>query len=398
MRTKRIRWLLGIIIVEFLVITGLVIWTIVKDDEPPASDSSVVENGGELAASLLADGLDAPTNIVATPLANDNRLFITEQAGRIVTIDKNGGQGTTFLDLTSKVKSGGEMGLLGLVFHPDFAQNGYFFVNYTDKSDNTIIARYQVNAEGVGDPASEKILLTQRQPFANHNGGALAFGADGFLYAALGDGGGAGDPGNRAQNKGELLGKILRLDINNGDPYSVPASNPFVQEAGAKPEIWALGLRNPWRISFDRSTGDLWIADVGQGEYEEINFQPASSKGGENYGWRCFEGDQQFESEGCQSADSYVKPLITYSHANGRCSVTGGYVYRGTRSPALVGKYIYGDYCSGELFVAERQENTAQVVATLDTSYSISSFGEDASGELYFADIAGGNIYKIETH
>jgi glucose/arabinose dehydrogenase len=346
--------------------------------------------------SLIATGLQSPTGLVATPNPADKRLFAVEQAGKIRTIRPSGQlEPTPFLDISAKVLFDGEMGLLGLAFHPSYKQNGYFYVNYIDKGQHTVVARYQVKS-GVADPASEKILFTLKQPYTNHNGGDLLFGPDGYLYIALGDGGSAGDPENRAQDKTSYFGKILRIDVNKGDPYGIPSTNPFVHDSSAKPEIWAYGLRNPWRISFDKKTGDLYIADVGQGRIEEINFQKAASKGGENYGWSCYEGKQTFKPENCKGPEAYASPVVEYDHLEGRCSITGGYAYRGTHYPALTGKYFYGDYCNGQLFYAEdKNSNWAGTLAT-STPYAISTFGQGSDGELYFADFKTGSVYHIE--
>jgi glucose/arabinose dehydrogenase len=239
-------------------------------------------------------------------------------------------------------------------------------------------------------------MLSFKQPYGNHNGGDLTFGPDGYLYVALGDGGQAGDPDDRAQNKNSFLGKILRIDVNTDQPYVVPDTNPFVGQANVKPEIWAYGLRNPWRISFDSQTGDLYIADVGQASLEEVDFQPASSKGGENYGWRCYEGTQEYNIEGCAAAANYVTPVVEYGHEDGRCSITGGYVYRGKAQPALQGKYFYGDFCGEQLFYASRSHGKWSQTLALQTTFAISAFGQASDGELYFADYNTGNIYKIE--
>lgn len=400
---SKLRWLLAIIIVELLVIVGLVIWAVIRPSNNPNNQttSTVSIDSGELSAALVATSFEAPTTIATAPDKADERLFIAERIGTIKTINKNGGgDGTTFLDIRTKVKdNGSEMGLLGLAFHPKFAENGYFFVNYTDKQDNTIIARFQVEANGQVDPATEKVLIKLKQPYENHNGGALAFGPDGFLYAALGDGGSGGDPQNNSQNKNTLLGKILRLDVDSGDPYAIPASNPFVNESGAKPEIWAYGLRNPWRISFDRQTGDLYIADVGQNKIEEVDVQKAASKGGENYGWRCYEGTQAFNSTGNCAVDisTFVMPQLEYAHDEGRCSIAGGYLYRGQQMSSLIGTYIYGDTCSGEIFSAKQTGDTWSQTLLLKTPYYISTFGEDQNGELYIADLQSGSIYKLNT-
>jgi glucose/arabinose dehydrogenase len=343
---------------------------------------------------LVTTGLTLPTTIAAT---TDARLFIAERNGAIKIIDPAGKLvSQPFLDISAKVFSNGEEGLLGLVFHPDYKRNGFFYVNYIDKNHNTVIARYKVSGDaGVADPASEKVLITFKQPYGNHNGGGLAFGPDGYFYIALGDGGDAGDPQNRAQDRNTLLGKILRIDVDKGDPYAIPPSNPFVGQAEAKPEVWAYGLRNPWRISFDSVNGDLYVADVGQKALEELNVQSASSKGGENYGWRCFEGNSSYNSAGCKPANQYIAPVLQYDHQEERCSVTGGYVYRGTQSPALAGKYFYGDYCSGQLFYTSSADKWANILAAA-TPYTISTFGKGGDGELYFADFKTGSVYHLQ--
>ena len=348
--------------------------------------------------SLVTTGLQAPTAIIATHQALDKRLFVVELAGTIRII--TGSEQLTarpYLDISQKVLAGGEMGLLGLAFHSDYAKNGYFYINYVDKEQNTVLARYKVSADAnVADSDSEKILFRLKQPYTNHNGGDLAFGPDGYLYAALGDGGSGGDPENRAQDKNSYFGKILRLDINKGDPYGIPPTNPFVGQANAKPEIWAYGLRNPWRISFDKVKGDLFIADVGQGKLEELNLQLAASKGGENYGWRCFEGNQSFKADGCLEANKYVAPILEYNHDEDRCSITGGYIYRGRQSPALVDKYFYGDYCNGQIFYASQKQGRWQQTLVAETPFKISTFGQGSDGELYLADYATGSLYRIQ--
>lgn len=272
------------------------------------------------------------------------RLFIVEQTGHIRIHDGTQVRSTAFLDVSSLITCCGERGLLGLAFHPDYAANGLFYVHYTNTAGNTAIAHYRVSADpNVADPASAQVLLTVTQPFTNHKGGQLAFGPDGFLYIALGDGGSGGDPGNRAQDLTTLLGKILRLDVDGAFPYAIPATNPFRTTQGARPEIWALGLRNPWRFSFDRQTGDLFIADVGQSAREEVNFQPAASAGGENYGWRRMEGTLCFDpSSGCND-ESLTLPILEYDHSLG-CSITGGYRYRGGRFPQFAGRFVYHSF------------------------------------------------------
>lgn len=328
------------------------------------------------------------------------RLFIVEQAGRILIAENGRVRAEPFLKITDKVNTGGsERGLLSMAFHPDYKNNGIFFVNYTRESDGaTVIECYQVsNDPNVADENSGQVILQFSQPAPNHNGGMMAFGADGYLYIGTGDGGGAGDRygaiGN-GQDLNTLLGKILRIDVN-AETYTVPANNPFVGRADAKPEIWAYGLRNPWRISFDRATGDLYIADVGQSSKEEINFQPASSGGGENYGWRIMEGDECYDAaQDCERED-LIAPIAVYSHDLG-CSVTGGYVYRGQQYPWLVGQYIFADYCTGIVWATARDANgiwqTQQVGKFDDT---ISSFGEDEAGELYVVGHGNGIIYKL---
>ncbi len=401
----KIKWLWIIIALEVAAIAGLLVWGLVvrqKDDptvKNPASTQQSTKPAYKTPKVELAQmvgGLAKPVTITAMPDVADKRLFVVEQDGLIRTIkaDKTL-DATPFLDIKSKVKSSGEMGLLGLAFHPNVADNRYFFVDYVDKNQTTVIARYTISkATGLGDPSSEKILLKISQPYVNHKGGNVVFGPDGYLYIGMGDGGSGGDPENRGQNKNELLGKMLRLNVDGGDAYAIPADNPFAK-GGAKPEIWAFGLRNPWRFSFDRKNGDLYIADVGQGDYEELDLQKAGSKGGENYGWRCYEGSHEFNINGCQSAASYVKPIVEYGHTEGRCSITGGYVYRGAKYPALGGKYFYGDFCGGQLYYTEQVSGAWAPVLAASTGYQISVFGEDSSGELYAANYATGVIYQV---
>jgi len=348
-----------------------------------------------VALQPVVSGFSSPVSIAH---AGDSRLFVVEQAGTIRIYDGTRILPAPFLDIRSLVRSGGEQGLLGLAFHPRYQENGFFYVNYTDVRGDTMIARYRVSATDPdrADPGSGQQVLTVDQPFTNHNGGQLQFGPDRYLYIGLGDGGSGDDPGNRAQNPGELLGKILRIDVDASVPYSVPPSNPFVSRSGARPEIWAAGLRNPWRFSFDRLTGDLWIADVGQGSFEEIDFQPAMSIGGENYGWRRMEGTHcHIPSSSCNDG-SLVLPVIEYGHGGGACSVTGGYVYRGTRSPRLNGTYFYGDYCTGAIFGAVRDATGGLTSRRLiDSGFNVSTFGEDAAGEVYVANYRNGFLFRI---
>ncbi|MFN7117617.1 MAG: PQQ-dependent sugar dehydrogenase [Saprospiraceae bacterium] len=344
-------------------------------------------------------GLNEPVDIAN---AGDARLFIVEKRGIIRIIGENGQLlPTPFLDIDARViASRGEQGLLGLVFHPNYSQNGFFYVNYINNQGNTVVSRFNVsnNNINIADPNSELIILTIQQPFSNHNGGKLAFGPDGFLYIGTGDGGSGGDPQNQSQTRNSLLGKMLRIDVNNGSPYSIPTNNPFVNDTLTRDEIWALGLRNPWRYSFDRLTGDLWIADVGQGNWEEINRTTANSPGGHNYGWRCYEGNANFNTNGCNNWDTYVFPIHVYRNDGTvtGCSVTGGYVYRGTRYPNLQGRYIYADYCSGRFWALTPGESGVWTNADLlDTNYNVVSFGEDQNGELYVAAVSPGAIYRV---
>jgi glucose/arabinose dehydrogenase len=301
-----------------------------------------------------------------------------------------------FLAIQGRVSCCGERGLLSVVFPPGYREKQYFYVNYTDRSGDTVVARFRTTKDpDRADPASEEVILTVKQPFPNHNGGQLAFGPDGYLYLGFGDGGAAGDPFGNGQRPGTLLGKLLRIDVESkARPYTVPPSNPFVGTKGMRPEIWASGLRNPWRFSFDRANGDLYIADVGQNKYEEINFQRAASRGGENYGWNIMEGRHCFRSKTCDT-NGLVLPVAEYDHAAG-CSVTGGMVYRGAAIPALLGIYLYGDYCSGRIWGMRRSGEQWNVYELADTGLAISTFGEDESGEVYVADHDSGGIHRIE--
>jgi glucose/arabinose dehydrogenase len=289
--------------------------------------------------------------------------------------------------------------LLGLAFHPDFAINGYFYLNYIGEGDSTHISRFKTYDDNpdMGDPDSELKLISLKQPYPNHNGGHIAFGPDHYLYIGLGDGGSQGDPENRAQNPKTYLGKMLRIDVNQGELYAIPSSNPHINDISWLGEIWALGFRNPWRFSFDRLTNDLWIADVGQDQFEEINLQSAESTGGENYGWRCYEGDVIFNDDHCLETESFVAPVYTYPH-NPECSVTGGYVYRGNKSSPFYGRYFFADYCSDKLWTLVNNGGTWTAEDFGEFSgNNFSAFGEDHKGELYIAGLASGTIYKIVT-
>jgi glucose/arabinose dehydrogenase len=372
------RWL-GL---ALLVAVAVVVWTAARADAQLT-----------LGFEPVASGLSSPLGLVHAG-DGSGRLFILEQTGRIKVLGGGAVLATPFLDVSSLVSCCGERGLLGLAFHPDYETNGLFYVHYTNTAGNTTIARYRVSSNpNVADAASAQILLTVAQPFTNHKGGQMAFGPDRYLYIGLGDGGDGGDPGNRAQNLGLLLGKILRIDVDGGSPYAIPATNPFRSTAGALPEIWAYGLRNPWRFSFDRSTGDLFIADVGQSAREEVNFQPAASAGGENYGWRRMEGSVCFNpSTGCNDG-TLTLPILEYDHSLG-CSITGGYRYRGGRFPQYTGRFFYGDYCTGRIWAATQSGQTWSTTQLMDTTLSISSFGEDEAGELYVVHY-GGTIQRL---
>lgn len=317
------------------------------------------------------------------------RIFVVERVGIIRLLD-----GTVFLDLSDRVGSAStEQGLLGLAFHPDYEANGYLYVNYTNLDGDTRIARFATGADGLPDPASELVLIAQDQPAANHNGGMVAFGPDGYLYIGLGDGGGANNEFGNGQNLETLLGTLLRIDVNTGDPYGIPADNPFLNTPGARPEIWAYGLRNPWRFSFDAATGDLFIADVGQNSYEEINWQPGASTGGENYGWPAMEG-MHCVTDGCDPA-GFVMPVAEYDR-DGGCSVTGGYIYRGAAFPALTGAYLFGDYCTGRIWSLHQDAAaTWQTTELLQADARISSFGTDEANEMYLTDLSSGTIYRV---
>jgi len=324
------------------------------------------------------------------------RLFIVEQGGRIRLLSQGTLQSVPFLDISELVLAGGERGLLGLAFHPDYARNGRLFVSYTRQPDGaTVVAEYRRGSQADHADRQERRLMVVLQPFANHNGGMIAFGPDGSLYIGRGDGGGRGDPDDRGQNPNELLGKILRLDVNRGEPYAIPEDNPYAS-GGGRSEIFAIGLRNPWRFSFDRETGSLWAGDVGQYLWEEVNLVV---KGG-NYGWRLMEGRHCFIPQtGCDKP-GLQRPVLEYGHEAGRCSITGGYVYRGTSYAALKGWYVYGDYCSGEIFGAwlgagDRQQVMGAPLVLLRSGFRISSFGEDEAGELYVVD-HGGGVYRLE--
>ena len=344
------------------------------------------------------------TNPSQLNMPGDSRLFVVEQEGIIRILNTDGTvNNQAFLDIQGRVGGSGvigdERGLLGLAFHPNYAANGFFYVNYTNTSGDSVISRFTVSSSNtnLADDTSELILLTISQPASNHNGGDLAFGADGYLYISSGDGGGSGDPSDEGQDLGSLLGTILRIDVNNtsgGNNYAIPSGNPFVGTTGALDEIWAYGLRNPWKFSFDRQTNDIWIADVGQGGFEEINMMP-STTAGINYGWRCYEGNQPFNTSGCANMSTMTFPVATIAHSSSSfCSITGGYRYRGSQYANLYGLYFFADYCSTEIGVLEENGSNWDMTLTSFPGNNWVAFGEDVNGELYVADI-GGTIYKI---
>jgi glucose/arabinose dehydrogenase len=349
-----------------------------------------------VALEEVASGFDLPVHVTH---AGDGtgRLFVVEQRGTIRLIVDGERLGTPFLDIRDRVTFGGERGLLSVAFPPGFKDVGHFYVNYTATVDSqlmTRISRFQVGSSpNQADPESEQIVLTVDQFAGNHNGGQIAFGPDGYLYIGMGDGGGSGDPQNHGQRPETLLGAMLRIDVESDSPltYTIPVDNPFMADPAAA-EVWSYGLRNPWRFSFDRQTGDLYIADVGQGAWEEINYQPASSQGGDNYGWNIMEGNHCYNAATCDQTELTL-PIWVYGRSEGQ-SVTGGFVYRGSAQPSLQGIYLYGDYLSGRLWGLQQVRSEWQNQLLLETNKTISSFGEDESGELYLVDYSGA-IYKV---
>jgi glucose/arabinose dehydrogenase len=361
---------------------------------PPPAVSSFSLAKARVRLTPFLDGLVQP--VFLTHAGDDSgRVFVVEQPGRIREVDKAGHLLGTFLDIQGRVGAGGERGLLGLAFHPKYVSNGRFFVDYTDNNGDTVIAEFRRSSPNQAGAGSERVLLRIDQPFANHNGGMVAFGPDGYLYIGMGDGGSQGDPNNNGQNRNALLGKILRIDVDHGATYASPASNPFAS-GGGRAEVWAFGLRNPWRFSFDRQTGALFIGDVGGKQREEIDARPASSKGGENFGWRITEGDRCHKpASGCSRAG--ITPPVAVYPTNRGCAITGGYVYRGAKYASLRGGYFFSDYCNGEIYAldaAAALRGPTTFRRLLGSGLSVSSFGEDGSGELYVIDL-GGRVMRI---
>lgn len=411
---------LSLLLVPLLALAGFA-WLVVLAKQPVAEQpgeqtadiaSVLIGSAPKLLSAASGAATDAPRIMTVNAFPNltfeapveftyasdgSNRVYVVEQAGRIKSFENAASvkSAVLVLDIRKRVSYGGEMGLLGLAFHPDFKSNGYFYVNYTkDSPRETVVSRFKIT-NGVADPNAETVLFTFAQPYSNHNGGKLAFGPDGFLYVATGDGGSGGDPKNNGQNKQAWLGKILRIDVNSTGKghYGIPADNPFKGKAGLREEIFAYGLRNPWRFSFDAKTGQLWTGDVGQNEIEEIDIV---TKGG-NYGWRIREADAVYDPSQ-KPETTLIDPIHEYQHGADGNSVTGGYVYRGVANPALQGKYIYGDFGSGRIWAltqANGKETANQLL--IERAGSISSFGEDQRHELYVCDYADGKILRIES-
>lgn len=357
----------------FALIAAALVWAL-----PPAR----AQLPGTVAKLTLLGAFDAPVAMAFR--SSTLELYVAEKSGRVRRVRDS----AVVLDVAAHVSTGGEQGLLGMAFSPDGA---FLYVNYTDLGGDTRVFEYSLT-NGQADVASARQILYVDQPYENHNGGNVAFGPDGYLYVGLGDGGSGGDPHNHAQRLDSLLGKVLRVDPRGGAPYAVPSDNPFVGVAGARPEIWAYGLRNPWRWSFDKLTGDLWIGDVGQSSWEEVDFQPAASAGGENYGWRNHEGNHPY---GGDDLANHSPPVHEYPHLAGNCSITGGYVYRGTRIPVLHGAYLFADFCAGNVIALRTPAGVAIPLETGLSAPLISSFGEGPDGELYVLSL-GGPVYRID--
>lgn len=353
--------------------------------------SSMLFSAQNVSLVEFASGFSNPVEIAN---ANDSRLFVVQQSGEIRILQSTGTvNAVPFLNISSKITFGGERGLLGLVFHPQYATNGYFFVYYNNLAGNITVARYSVSTAdpNIADPATEKILLNIPKPFTNHNGGSIHFAPDGYLWISTGDGGSGGDPNNNGQNKNSLLGKMLRIDVNAAGPYNIPPGNPFIGVDGAD-EVWSYGLRNAWKFSFDLTAATAMIADVGQNQIEEINRMPIA-QAGINYGWRCYEGNAAYNTAGCAAASTMTFPVATYDHSGGKCSITGGYVYRGTLYPALSGRYFFADYCSTQIGMMAPDNSITWTPAFSGNNFS--TFGQDVNKELYVAAVSNGKVYKV---
>ncbi|MCA9833976.1 MAG: PQQ-dependent sugar dehydrogenase [Thermomicrobiales bacterium] len=364
----------------------------------PASAQDFVE-GFDVGFEPVAEGFDRPTVITN---AGDDTLYVAEQAGIISTIVDSERSATPFLDITDRVNdAGNEQGLLGLAFPSDYTDSHVFYVDYIDNNGNTVVSRFTVDDSGSADPASEVVILQQEQPYQNHNGGQLAFGPDGYLYIGLGDGGSQGDPNGNGQNLQTWLGKILRIDVDptvvpSGQTYVIPEDNPFADGQGGLPEIFAYGLRNPWRFSFDAENGNLLIADVGQDWIEEINLLPVDPDAALNFGWNVMEGDTCYLEEGCDTT-GITLPIMEYTHNEGGCSVTGGYMYYGENLPDFTGTYFFGDYCTGYVWQGVPGDDGSWTMnGPVQSGLAISTFGVDINGEIYVADLNTGIIYRLE--
>jgi glucose/arabinose dehydrogenase len=388
------RMLPGVLLLLEVVLAPL---AITAQDTPGGFDPAAFDIGLE----PIADGFVQPLFVTDS---NDDtgRLFVVEKGGTIRIIAGTEVIETPFLDITDRVGDEAyEQGLLGLAFAPNYAESGLFYVNYTDLAGNSVVSRFSVSDDpNLANAGSEELVLRQQQPYANHNGGMMMFGPDNYLYIGFGDGGSGGDPQGNAQRLDTWLGKILRIEVDpayipEGEPYGIPEDNPFTGEEGALPEIWAYGLRNPWRFSFDRDTGDFWIGDVGQNAIEEINYVPISAEPGQNFGWNITEGTVCYLEPTCDTS-GFLLPVLEYTHDVGGCSVTGGYVYRGEEIPNLAGTYLFADFCSGLLWGGGQDASGAWAMsAPIETGMSISSFGEDAAGNLYVTDLGGGGVYLV---
>lgn len=364
---------------------------------------STISIAQEIEIELFATGVSNPVNIKH---AGDSRLFVVDRDGLIQIINEKGSvNDAPFLNIMNQVSDAkDERGLLGLAFHPNYSSNGYFYVNYVNKDSKTVISRFTRSGSNsqLADQKSELVLITMEQPYANHNGGELAFDRNGYLFIALGDGGNGGDPENRSQNLETFFGKLLRIDVDhpqNTKNYSIPKDNPFVGHPTARPEIWASGLRNPWKFSIDMTTNDMWIADVGQENYEEIN-KVSASDGGLNFGWRCYESNHEYNMRGCPDIKTLTFPIAEYSHNNSglfKCSITGGYRYRGKAQSSLYGIYFFADYCSSEIGMLKPSDDAWEMSFSKEfKGNNWTTFGEDIHGELYIADMSSGSIYKIK--
>ena len=359
-------------------------------------NATLVKPWATIELKPIASGFREPTYLTNAK-DGSGRIFVVEKKGQIKILKESNILSEPFIYIVSQVRSkGSEQGLFSVAFHPNYKENGRFFVNYTNLDGDTIVSEYKVsNNPDKADKNSERIIIMIRQPASNHNGGQLKFGPDGYLYIGMGDGGGAGDPWGNAQNKQVLLGKMLRIDVDGEKPYGIPKNNPFVGKKDGREEIWAYGLRNPWRFSFDPVTGDMYIADVGQKDWEEIHFQPANSKGGENYGWDLFEGFHEFEPKEGYDTNMFTMPVAEYGHKQG-CSVTGGYIYRGKKYPTVSGTYFFADFCSGRIWgLRKNPKGTWEMTEFLESPLMVSSFGLDEDGEIYVLDFKKGAIYHL---